>query len=347
MSRKFLQMCLFTGVAVAAGWLTVRYVLPISLPFLLGLLLALASEPGVRLLHGRLRFPRKMATAVSVSLVFLLFATVLTLLVGLLMRQVTRLQAILPQLEAAASQAITLLEQWLASLADKLPKGMHDAVNRLAETDLSGGNMAGQALQRVSQMATGLLSKLSAGLFGIFTGLISGYMLSARLPLLRQNLRSHLPAVWEQKMLPALQGMRTALGGWFLAQLKLTGVTFVLLWIGFLLLRIPNALLVAALSALVDAFPVLGVGTVLVPWSLVNLLQGNQARGLGLLALYGTVSLIRSVLEPRVVGKGIGLDPLVTLAAIYAGWQLLGIPGMLLAPIFAMAVQQMIKALKS
>ena len=124
--------------------------------------------------------------------------------------------------------------------------------------------------------------------------------------------------------------------------MKLMAVTFGVMSVGFLLLRIPYGLLWAAAVALVDAFPVLGTGTVLVPWSLVCFLQGDSARGIGLLGIYGAATLIRSALEPKLVGKHLGLDPLVTLIALYAGYKLWGLLGMLLAPLLAVAATQVI-----
>ena len=113
-----------------------------------------------------------------------------------------------------------------------------------------------------------------------------------------------------------------------------------LLLCGFLLLRIPSAPLIALLTALVDALPVLGTGTVLLPWALVSLLGGGAVRALGLLGLYVCAALVRSVLEPRLVGSHLGLDPLVTLIAMYCGYRLWGLAGMLLLPLVAATVFQ-------
>ena len=107
---------------------------------------------------------------------------------------------------------------------------------------------------------------------------------------------------------------------------------------GFLLLRIPYAPVWAALTALVDAIPILGTGTVLLPWALICFLQGETVRALGLLGTYAVAMLSRSILEPRLVGKQLGLDPLVTLAALYTGFRIWGIAGMILSPVICVAV---------
>lgn len=344
MSRNMVQKVLYILVAIPVSWLFLRYFLPISFPFLLGLGAALAAEPGVKLLSKRL--PRPAATIISVTLVLILLTTVLALVLGILMRQLGRLQTILPQLEAAVNQGIALLKDRILTLSQALPQGLANAISRLLEGDGPQALITQQALERIPQMAADLVSRLSSGLFGVITGILSGYMLSIRLPALRAWCRAHLPPVWQERYVPAVRSIRKALGGWLLAQCQLAGVAFVLLLVGFWLLKIANPLVLAVLITVVDAFPILGVGTVLLPWSLVLLLQGDLLQGFGILGLYGVIWLVRSVLEPKLVGKGLGIDPLVTLLSIYAGWRLLGITGMLLAPILAMAVVQVRNALR-
>jgi sporulation integral membrane protein YtvI len=165
-------------------------------------------------------------------------------------------------------------------------------------------------------------------------------MISARLPKIREWIHAHLPKAWHEKYAPYLQTLKKTLCGWLVAQAKLVGVTFCILAVGFLLLRISHPLLWAAATCLVDILPILGTGTVLIPWSLVCFLQNDSLRAVGLLAIYTVISLLRSVLEPRLIGKQLGLDPLITLLAIYAGYRLWGLPGMLLAPILAVTATQ-------
>lgn len=117
---------------------------------------------------------------------------------------------------------------------------------------------------------------------------------------------------------------------WCKAQCILLGVTFCELLTGFLLLRQGYALLLAALIAVIDALPVFGTGTVLVPWGALCLLTGNVPKGLGLLALYGVISLVRSVLEPKIMAAQVDLPPLAALAAMYVGFCAFGVAGMVL-----------------
>ena len=113
-------------------------------------------------------------------------------------------------------------------------------------------------------------------------------------------------------------------------------VTFGILVAGLFLLRVQGAALLATLIALLDALPVLGAGLALVPWALVELILGNYGRGLGLAAIYTVTLTVRNALEPQVVGKQIGLHPLVALISFFVGWRLAGLMGMLLGPILTL-----------
>ena len=119
-------------------------------------------------------------------------------------------------------------------------------------------------------------------------------------------------------------------------------VILCLLLCGFWLLGVSNAPLIALITCLVDALPVLGTGTVLLPWAFLSFLGGGKGRTLGLLVLYACVVLIRSVLEPKLVGSHLGLDPLVTLIAMYCGFRLWGLVGMLLLPLLAATAFQVL-----
>lgn len=335
------RICIFTG-GLLALWLGVRYALPILLPFFLGAGLALAAEPLVGALHRRLKLKRWLAAGIGVSLVVILLVGILVVLIALLVRQMGQMSAALPGLMDGVYRGMGSLEQWLLSMIDSVPPGIRNVLTGAVTGFFSGSssfveNITGELFG----FFKGLLGTLTSGAFGFATAVLSAFMISARLPKIRHFLTGRVPVLWRQRYLPAIKGMRQAVTGWISAQLKLSLLIFGVLLVGFWLLGIPHSILWALVVAVVDVLPVLGCGTVLVPWSLICLLQEQRLRGLGLLGLYALVWLLRSVLEPRLLGKELGLDPLVTLLAIYAGYQLLGLTGMLLAPILAVAVTRL------
>ncbi len=331
--KKVLLICaLILGI-----WLFARFLLPVSLPFLLGAGLALLAEPMTGFLCRRLRLPRSAAAGISVTAAFCFLGLLLLLLCALILKELSALTRVLPDLEATARSGMDLLSQWLLSLSSRLPDGVRTILQRNITGFFSGGSaLLDQAVRYLLGLAGHLLTAMPDSALTLGTAVIASFMISAKLP----QLHGFFSRERFSPVLTLWQRLRSALGGWLFAQLKLSGVTWGILTLGFWILGIPHALLWAALTALVDAFPVLGTGTVLIPWSLIAFLQGNTPRGIGLAAVYAVVSLIRSVLEPKLVGKQLGLDPLLTLAALYAGYRLFGLGGMLLAPVVTVAVKQ-------
>jgi len=187
---------------------------------------------------------------------------------------------------------------------------------------------------------TGLASALPAAALFLFTTVLATYFTSAGRPAL-DGLRRRLPPPWRTRLGRVAGGLREALGGWLKAQGLLMLITFGELAAGFLLLRVELSLLLAGLVALVDALPVFGTGTVLLPWAVLALLGGDVRMSVGLLVLYSVISLVRSLLEPRLVGARVGLPPLAALVCMYVGFQALGVLGMLLAPLAAVLARQL------
>lgn len=120
-------------------------------------------------------------------------------------------------------------------------------------------------------------------------------------------------------------------------------ITFGEMAVGFWLLRLPVPLLLAFITALVDALPVLGVGTILLPIAIFRLLSGNMLGGVGVLVLYAVSTLSRHFLQPRLISRETGLPPLITLLTMYVGWRLVGLVGLLGAPILAMVILRLQK----
>lgn len=329
-SKRCLRFC----AALLVAWLGLRLVLPLMYPFLLGALLALGAEGAADFLERRLRLPRFLAAGLAVGALVAGLGGLMLLLAALAVSQLGGLCQALPSIAATVRSGLALLENRLLSLGSGLP-GYRQAITGL----FSDGE---ELITRVGRLVLGragaILTRLPGQTLSLGTALLSGFMICAKLPSIRTRLRA-------RRADPRLEALQKALGKlkntgklYLCSQLKLMGVTFCLLFAGFSLLRVGYPLLIALLVTLVDALPVLGTGSVLIPWALICLLEGSGARALGLLGLYATAALTRSVLEPKLVGSHLGLDPLVTLMAMYCGLRLWGLGGMLLLPMLAAAV---------
>lgn len=341
MSKHSFQTILVLIGGIIALWLGFRYLFPIALPFLLGWALAAGAEQIVKFLQSHLRLPRWAAAGISVTLALVLVCGVLTLLTALVVRELGALSGAIPALTDTVRTGLILLEDWLLTMADRAPDALRPGLIQGVRELFSGSSaLLEKATDWALGLASGVLGLIPDGLLGLGTTVLSAYMISGKYPVLRQKLKD---LSTRYSVLPALSGLKEAAAGWLKAQCKLSGLTFCVAAAGFALLGISRWPLWAAVTAVVDAVPLLGTGTVLLPWSLVCLLQGQQVRALGLLGTYLAAVLLRTAMEPRLVGRQLGLDPLVTLLALYAGYRLFGLAGMILSPLLAVTVSQLVR----
>ena len=340
---EYPRKTLFSVLAVfAAVWLIAKFLLPLISPFLLGAVLALAAEPMVRFLNRSAHIPRGVSTAIGVSMAFCFLAALLLTLCAFALRQLKNLAGILPDLEDAARSGLHLMQTRLLELAAHAPQGIRPLLETNVRSLLAdSGSLLGKLTAWLLGLAGGILAHVPDSALGLGAAIVSAFLISVRLPRIRKWLLNRIPRQQLRSILETARRMRRVLTRWLLAQCKLMSLTFCIVAAGLTLLRIPSSLLWALLVALVDALPILGTGTVLVPWSLVCFLQGDTARALGILGTYITAALIRSALEPRLLGKHLGLDPLVTLIALYIGYRLWGVGGMILAPLLTVAALQL------
>lgn len=324
-------------------WLCLRYLYPFFLPFMLGLALALAADPFVNFLQERLHWRRRPSIFAAVTAVLGLLAGAAALLGTALVRRTAALAGQLGALAGQAAQGMTTVRSWAMELASSAPGPLAQPLSRsVRELFADGGGLLDRAAAALFGMAGQAAQQLPGSLVTLGTAVLASYLICERLPALRQRL-SGSPA-WRDRWRPALVRLGRTGKAWLKAQLKLSGVTFAIVLGGFFLLGVRQKLLMALVTALVDAVPLLGTGTILLPWALVSLLSGEPVRALGLLGIYVTALITRSSLEPKLLGRQLGLDPLAALAALYVGYRIWGFGGMIIAPILTVTARELCRS---
>lgn len=333
---------LLLGLAL---WLCIKVLLPWVLPFFLALCIASLLEPGVEFACKHLGLPRWLAAGMALLLLLTVVVGVLFFLALRLNYELTVYFSQLPQHMEGLDALVSQGEAWGNQLIGLFPAELGDQLltgwNSLLEEGLSLPNRLYQWL--VGSLNWMMVTLPQAFLF-LCTTLLASYFTSVQRPALKAFLLNLLPEAGRHKLRQLSQGLRHSLGGWLRAQGTLMLLTFGELSLGFFLLRVDLAFLLAALVALLDALPVFGTGTVLLPWALLSFLEGNSPFALGLLALYGVITLVRNLLEPGLIGATVGLSPLATLFALYVGVQLLGVVGFFLAPLLAVLLRELYRS---
>ena len=186
----------------------------------------------------------------------------------------------------------------------------------------------------VSNLASGIASFLISLLFFI----VAAYFMTADYPGLRKRLISWVPDIIRPHMRHVKEAAGSAMFGYLRAQLILSGIVTVIVFVALLIYRQPYSLLIAIATGIIDVMPFFGSGAILVPWGVICLLVGNYKKALFLLILAFALFLYRKLAEPKVVGNQTGLSPLLSLISIYVGMKIGGVAGMILCPIACMVV---------
>ncbi|MCI8397038.1 MAG: sporulation integral membrane protein YtvI [Clostridia bacterium] len=225
-----------------------------------------------------------------------------------------------------------------------------DVVNMI-KTSIS--NFLDQASIWISNFLTSMLSKISSiatvGVYTVITILATYFICADRIYILDQ-LEHHFPKEWVKKLSKNIKKISKLLGGYLKAQAILIGINFVLVLIGLFAfeifgLNVGYPMLMALLIAFSDALPILGSGTVMVPWAVICAMQGNLNLAIALMVLFVIISVVRQLLEPKVVSGQIGIHPIFTLIAMYTGFKAIGIMGMLLGPIIIIILKSIFETL--
>ena len=332
----FFVMVLYALLILIVLWAVFRYLFWWFAPFLIAAALAALIERPVRFCKTRLHIPRALASGV---LTLLSFAGLGSLLWMALSRILRELYAFLTHLPAR-TELLMGLARFLQRLSTHLPEAISSWLFSSFETLVRDGIQIPQGLlSRLGSFATSAAAQLPSILFFLLVALIATYFFSTDHERIHHALRAHLPPRWKRLFSDTRREVLRAFASYLRALALLLSLTFAELVVGLTVLRIPYALGLAFLIAFIDAVPVLGTGTVLVPWALARFLQGDFATGLGLLILYGIIVIVRNIIEPKLIGRQIGLHPLVTLISLYVGVRAFGALGILLPIPVALGLQ--------
>lgn len=339
---SILNRVAYLAAAAAGIYLALRFLLPWTAPLIIAFFGAALIEKPVRWLMQRLQLPRPVSAGACVILLLIFCGGLLWLLAERLVSEVRQLGRMLPETVAALSQRLAALSGRFENFRKELP----EELEQLLQSACAGAEeqllrIPGALSERAVALASGLASALPTVMLFIVTLIMGLYFISAAYPKVTAFLKNLIPSEKAEKILYAKNELQKSIGKYFKAQLIMMAITFFELLAAFFFMRLDYALVAALITAVIDALPVFGVGTVLLPWAAYELLAGDAARGAALAITYGMVTVLRSCIQAKLLGDQLGLSPLATLLCIYAGWRAWGIWGMIVFPIAAISFRQL------
>ena len=329
--RDFLTNIAYWGIIIAAVYLALEYLLPISIPFVFGILIASL----VIRISDKLHCSHKLLRIGLTLLIYGIVGLLVTLLVSKGISFITSLIKWLPDVyEQKLLPFATLLYNWCTDNIQLLDPAVRNTLNSVLESILSMlksvvSFLSGSAVSLVSSIATGVPNLILSLLAMIFSTIFVVGDYERITAFAKEYVPSGVQNILTKIRIYLTDTLFVVIRSYALIML----LTFTELSILFTVFGIQNAFLKAVLIAIFDVMPILGTGGIMIPWFVISFALGHTGLGLKLLLIYATVTVVRNYVEPKIVGAQLGLHPIITLVSMFIGLRLFGFWGLFGLPV--------------
>ena len=338
---RLLFSLLATAAFVIVGWNLLRFLMP----FVIGWIIAAIAAPLVNWLEKRLKIVKKLGSALIVILV--LAGIILALYFGIsrLVAEISDLIRNFPDMYAQLETGLRQIGDTLSGIFERLPTGIQNGWNAVVENlDQYMGNVVSNISEPTVTAAGNIAKRVPSYLISFLVSVLSAYFFIVQREEVLNWMKKVSPESIQKRMTLVIDNLRYAVGGYFKAQFKIMAIVFVILLVGLGMLGTGYFVLVAFLIAFLDFLPFFGTGTAMIPWALYEFFMGDYKMTVALVVIYVITQAVHQLLQPKLVGDSVGLNPLVTLILLYIGYRMGGILWMILAVPIGMVLINMCQA---
>ncbi len=342
--KRVIVVTFYLLLAAVLTFVFFKYLLRCVLPFAAAFVIAYSLRPVIAFMCEKLKMPRFVSVLLCATVII---GAVLLLIYLIFSRALSEAAGLMKYLSAenimlAVSNISESVKGVLIRVFPSMTEEIQVRINSLAENlDAVAISAAERVLPYIGRGAVNLVSFLPQALLFAGVTVLSLFYFGCDYERITSFLKLQLSdkasefvfALKEQFFVTVINVVR--------AYGILLLMTFLELLVGFVIMGISYATLLAALIALVDILPIFGTGTVLIPWGVIELLTGNFKTGLCILALYVIIVTVRQIAEPKILGVSVGLHPLVTLMAMYFGLKIAGFAGLFIFPFVVIIVKNL------
>lgn len=334
-SRKYLKVLinLLIGLIVLLLFMfLIPRVIVFFMPFLIGWIIAMIANPLVRFFEVKLSIKRKASTAFVIIVVIGTIALLGYLVGNKLIDETIGLISSLPSMWNSLEEDFKAIGTNWDIFYNRLPEDIQQSLIGIGEDmDTYVAQLVGGIGTPTVNAVGNFAKNIPSAIIGIIMCFLSAYFFTTDRAYVGHMYRSIVPKYIQDKWDLIFGSLRTAVGGYFKAQLKIECWIYLLLLIGLMLLKINYAVLIALGIAVLDFLPFFGTGAVMLPWAAVKFLSGDYKMTIGLLIIWGVGQLVRQIIQPKIVGDSIGMKPIPTLFLLFIGYKVASVIGMILA----------------
>ncbi len=315
------------------------------MPFVVAAIIALIANPLVKFLERKVKIVRKAGTAFVIIIVLGLVVLAGYLIIAKLVTEIAGFLTIAPQMWETTSGTLKEITMVFDRFFDRMPVGLQEWMNGIGETF---GESMTEWVQNsgtpIAESAGNFAKNLPLVIVSTVMAILASYLFVAEKDYVVRVTQKLLPERLQKRWNLVYRTMKDAVGGYFKAQFKIMGVVYVILLIGLAILNIKYAFLIALLIAILDFLPFFGTGAVMWPWALIAFFQNNYKLTIGLVIIWAVSQFVRQLIQPKLVGDSIGLEPIPTLLLLYVGFRFKGAVGLIIAVPVGMIVINLYRA---
>lgn len=338
---RLLFSLLATAAFVVIGWNLLRFLMP----FVIGWIIAAIAAPLVNWLEKRLKIVKKLGSALIVILVLAAIILVIYFGISRLVAEISDLIRNFPEMYAQLETGLRQIGDTLSGIFDRLPSGIQSGWNAVVKNlDQYMGNLVSNISEPTVTAAGNIAKQVPSYLISFLVSVLSAYFFIVQREEVLYWLKKVSPKSVQKRMILVIDNLRYAVGGYFKAQFKIMAIVFVILLVGLGILNTGYFVLVAFLIAFLDFLPFFGTGTAMIPWAVYKFFMGDYKMTVALIVIYVITQAVHQLLQPKLVGDSVGLNPLVTLVLLYIGYRMGGILWMILAVPIGMVLINMCQA---
>lgn len=326
--RSFLTNVFFTATVIGLIYLISKVLFSYLLPFVIGIILAFIVQKPAKMIESRFKINAGICAAIMVIFSYLLLIGVAFFSIRFTILLINRVMSLLPGVFGSVSKCIADVKNSILSDNPTLKENMlNDFLTEAFDA------FSSKITTFFSAVMTDIAANIPRFLLGVIITMVASFYIAKDFERLIKFSKGLIKEVTYNKIVIIkniiMESVVKITAGYLLIML----ITFAELIFGLFLLKIRYFIIIAALISIVDLLPVLGTGTVIIPWALFSLVCGDTVRGIGLIVIYTVITIIRNFIEPKIIGKKIGINPLFTLVSVFLGMKTAGIAGMIIVPV--------------
>lgn len=341
---RILKNLLMLAISLVLIFLTFKLAI-FYLPFLIGFIISLLVEPLIKKVVKKTHIERKKG---AILVLIVIFGILLGLLTWGIISLITESSNLLQGFNSSIEMMYNKLKDFMASIKDgntKLPVELVSIIENSSDKIVTFiteyvSNFLTETTQIISQIPT-------IGIY-VFITILATYFICTDKMYIIDTIEHQLPQRWAKKIGIHSSDIIKALGNYLKAEAILILISFFIVLVGLYLLKflgfnMPYPFLSALGIGFVDALPILGSGTVMIPWAIIAAINGDLNLGIAIIIIYAIILIVRQLVEPKIVSNKIGIHPIFTLIAMYTGFRLIGVLGLFVGPIILIILKNIFR----